>query len=440
MNIATVLNLLPRALRVRVEYRDLSGALTGQVTTTIAPNLKTDFIVNDLGLMPDSYGTVCVDTDAVTDGAWIGGISVYKPNRRTPASEGHDYALYEPFTNEFQGTYTVPLNTFHLGTPSENYVANWTRIADADAADGERLQGRIVVYNDSGEQVAETPVNIPNGGRVDYATHDLLAGRENIDAVGMARFIPNLNSRGENPKFYLTSGRYFYDCARTDFLCSNMLTAFTMPYRPATTNPILGGVSTKDGLSIIEMNNIGGNPVNARISVNVADGISAGNTSMLVPGLATRHLILNRNGSQGFLGDNTVASAVVNSAPGYLSSLSLFYKLENGRLQYGFAAPFAGPPAEAQISEFNSFIGNTNRSELYNFTPDPIQSSLDILNFDGSLIASQQFTIPGHGTQEYVLPVPADTYGSLVIQSNRRGLVFRNYVTGNQYVIPFIGK
>jgi hypothetical protein len=256
----------------------------------------------------------------------------------------------------------------------------------------------------------------------------------------MARFIPALKANGENPLYYLTSGRYFYDCPRTDFLCDDHLTAFTMPYRPATTNPILGGVSTKDGLSIIEMSNIGVLPVNARIAINVADGVSAGNSNLSVPGLATRHLIMNRSGSQGFLADNTVASAVVNSAPGYLSSLSLFYKVENGRLQYGFAAPFAGPPGEAQLSEFNSFLGHSNRSELYNFTSQPIESSMAIVNFDGTLLSTQNFTIPAHGTQEYVLPVPADTYGSLIIQSNRRGLVFRNYVSGDQYVMPFIGK
>ena len=440
MNIASVLNLRPSPLGVIVEYRDASGILRGSVQTEIAANLKRDFIVNDLGLQPSTYGTVCVRTNAQTAGQWLGGVTFYKRNQGANQT-GYDFALYEPFMNPVVGAYTMPLNTFHLGTDARSTVANLVRITDAVSGDARGLRGTILYYNDQGTVVGQDLVNLSDGGRFDYPAHERIGGPENHDAVGMARFIPEPHSDGTAARYYVTSGRYFYDCVGAG--CPNFLTAFTMPYRPPTSNELAGDVSTKDGISIIELNNVGQTDVQAQVGVHGASGAFAGTMTMPVPPLGTRHIIVNRVGDQGFLADNTVGAATVNSAPGYLSSLTLFYKLDkdSGRLLYGTAAPFAGSPGVAQISEFNSFIEHTNRSWLFNSSTQPLSASIDILNFTGQLIAQQQFNLPASGSQDFTLPVPADTYGTLIINSSQSGLVFRNYTSRrDEYVMTYIGK
>ena len=99
----------------------------------LQPNLKQDFIINDLGLLPDTVGTVCVETDAPTSGRWAGGITVYKPDTRNgPVAFGtaFDFAIYYPFEVPHFGTLTVPLNTFHLGVdPTSTWWAPGLRRA-----------------------------------------------------------------------------------------------------------------------------------------------------------------------------------------------------------------------------------------------------------------------------------------------------------------------
>jgi hypothetical protein len=152
INIATVMNQRENSLRVRAQYRDLRGVEHPAVQRTLGAYEKWDMIVNDLGMEPDSYGTFCVYTDAEEQGAWSGGLAVYKRHEATrrpregfSASSEFDFALYYPFTAPRRGTSVVSLNTNAINAQGE--VADWVRLTDGTPNDGVNLAGTLFFYN-----------------------------------------------------------------------------------------------------------------------------------------------------------------------------------------------------------------------------------------------------------------------------------------------------
>jgi len=433
VNIASVINLKPRNLFVTVEYTDLLGVVRGTVSATIKPNLKRDFIVNDLGLEPDTYGTVCVHTDAVEDGSWRGGVALYKANER-PGAVGYDFALYYPFTNPRKGPQAASLNTFHLGASS---VADWVRVTDA-VKDNKNLQGTLLFFDQLGNITQTTEVNLPDGGRFDFSGHEAIGnGLENREAVGMVKFIPKHDS-----EFYFTTARYFYDCPEPLLPagCNDFLSAFIVPNRPPHTGKVFGTVSTSDDiLSIIELNNFEESDATAR--VDVYDGRNNGEIidtlNVWVPANGSIHLIMNP-----ILGDNEVGAAVINSEQ-KISALSLMYRLEDVPgfvLDYGYSTQFTGLPGEVQLSEFNSYLGQRSISEIFNTGQSLASVTIDVLDFQGNVLANLEYMLDGRETLRFELPIPViNTYGTLIVQG--KDVLFRNFVVKDgDYVLPFIGQ
>lgn len=439
INIASVINLQATALQVKVKYLNSAGALVDQVSSSIEPNLKSDFIINDLGLLPDSIGTVCIETNAGGDGGWTGGITIYKPDTRTGTSafgEGFDFAAYYPFLNPTIGMTTTPLNTFHLGTDPSALVANWISIIDATANDGKGVTGELRVFDSTGAVKKVIPVSIPDGGRSDFAGHEALSGVENIDAIGLAQFVSSGNTG-----YYLTLTRYFYDCPGAS--CTNFLTAFNIPRRPGSQQVVSASVSTNDGeIAVIELNNLTDTKSLTKVSVFAETGASAGEQTLSVDPKGTTHLIVNTAGSQGFLAANEVGAAKVATQSGSLSALSIFYKLKDGILQYAYAAPFVESPGAAQLSEFNTFIGHTNRTELYNSSSSSIAVTLDFFDFLGQRIYSETLTLkPSESRRLASLPLPVDSYGTFTVQADVSGIAVRNYVSRpGEYTLPYLGN
>ncbi len=323
-NVLSVINLREKTLRVDVEYRDLFGVVQGKERAYIESYIKKDFDVNAFGLMPDTYGTVCVRTNATTKGSWMGSVTLYKPNFRPGASNGRDFALNYSIRNPFTGVYTLPLNTFHLGTEATSTVANWINITDAS---GKGLEGKIEYFDAQGQVVHTDTVKIPPNGRFDFSGHDALAGTANADAVGMATFTPKKLKGGALATYYITNTRYFYDCFQAS--CGDFLTAFVMPHRPSTNLMTFGGVSTMDGeISIVELNNVTAAAVKTTLKFFDVNGDLAGKETLSVPSRATRHVIVNRAGDSGFFTENSVGSVQISTDGGFISASTLFYKLE----------------------------------------------------------------------------------------------------------------
>jgi len=443
VNIASVINKLSTGLSFKVEYRDLAGITRGSVQATIQSFQKMDFIINDLGLAPDTYGTVCVTADTTVSGAWSGGLTLYKSESRNGTANfgsNFDFALYYPFTNARSGAYTLPLNTYHLGVRADGTVANWVRITDAEYRDGLGLKGTLYFFGEDGSLVKTQDVDLNDGGRFDFSGHEAIGGADNKDAVGMVRFVPQDKPDGKAAKFYMSLGRYFYDCVGAS--CNNFYTAFAIPHRPGTNVGTSGGVSTVNGeLSIVELNNISSELASGSLSVFAADGLSAGGMSLAVPALSTEHIIVNRNGANGFLENNTLASGTVTPETGMLSATSFFYKLDSaGELQYGYAAPLMATTGIVQVSEFNSFIEQTNEVEIYNTEGESISAQITAYDANHNVVLVKDISVPAHGTVRFALDVPKDTYGTVVLQAAHSGLGLRNYVSRpGEYVLPFPG-
>ena len=443
INVATVISRSVTPLDITVEYRDLFGEVKGTAGTTLQPNQKMDFIVNELGLELDTYGTICVAAKTDELGAWMGGVTLYKADTRDgdlPFGTRFDFVLHYPFTNPRTGTFTQPLNTFHLGVQKEATIANWIRLTDAEQGDGERLRGELVYYDANGEVITVDIVDLPDGGRFDYAGHERIGGDNNIDAVGMVRFIPAEKSDGSAQKYYLSLGRYFYDCVGAG--CTNFYTAFVVPYRPASTVAMQGGVSTVNGeLSIVELNNITEDMALVELTSYNGTGTEEAGAMSEVPARATRHQVINKNGDTGFLNGESVGSATVRAVSGAVSAVTFFYKLdESGRLRYAYAAPLVGTGDIVQLSEFNTFIGNKNVAELHNTAETEINVQLVARNVANEVVLVEDITLEPHATERIALALPENTFGTLIIQSDIEGLVFRNYVSREEYTLSFRGQ
>ena len=443
INIASVVNLQPSPLPVAVQYYDANGTLKGEKLAVISANLKIDFLVDDLGLKPDTVGTVCVATNA-EPGAWSGGVVIYKPDARngsTAFGAGFDFALFYPFLNPFRAPVTVSLNTYHLGTDPASTVANWIAITDAQR-DGVPLTGKLLYFNEAGAQISQVAVSIPDGARRDFAGHEAIGGAANKDAIGMARFIPDPLPDTTAARYYLTVTRYFYDCPGSG--CANFLTAFNLPYRPGTLQATYGGASTTNGeISIVELNNVAAGDATAAVKVFGTAGNTQGSPVVPVPARATRHVILNRLGQTGFLAEESVASAAVTPQSGYVSATSLFYKLDSaGRLEYGYAAPLTGTAGQAQISQFNSFISQLNVPEVFNSSTQPVNVTLDFYSYTGLKIADLNVQLQPKQTRRLAsLAVGTNDYGTIVFQGDKAGVVLRNYVRRpGQYTLAFGGQ
>lgn len=432
-NIASVLNLRATTLKVKVVYRDLLGNKLGSVSTELGPNAKQDYIVNDLGLLPDSIGTVCVETDANSSGSWSGDVKMYKPNTR-PGGSGFDFVTSYLFTNSRKGEFQAPLNTFHIGTDPGSLVANWLSIADANTTDGKGVRGAIRYYNDQGEMVHEDKVNLPNGGRFNFPGHDAISPT-NGDATGLARFVPKEVGTTE---YYASLTRLFYDCGKQG-ICNDFLTGFVVPDRPAFAGELAGDVSTIDGLiSVIELNNPGELPEEVQLQVFTEHGSQAGETtSIMVPVGATRHVVVSGN----YLEANMIGSAVVSAKNRYLRALNFFYKVDDTqRLRYAFPAPMVSSSGMVQIADFNSFIENKNSVQLFNPIDQVITGNIAVLGYDGKVLESFDLNLAPHAAIRTLLSVPKDTYGTIILNASKKGLVMRNYTSGNEYTLTSTGQ
>jgi len=420
------MNLLPTPLPLQVEYRDLTGKVQGSVSTVLSGKGKQDFIINDLGLRRDSYGTVCVQTNSSSVGAWSGGMTIYKSDTRSDTrvfGDGFDFALYQNFSNPRKGNYSIPLNTFHVGSEKVSPVANWISVSDGISGDARDLTGTLKYYDGEGRLISDELIHIPDGGRQDFPAHARIAPL-NDDRVGLARFVPD---RASSTSYYLTATRYFYDCAESG--CQDFLTAFTIPYRPPTRAPIGGVIATKSGeMAVLELTNTSATAVTATIHTYLGSGILQHDEFVRMPALSTSHFILNDSNKGGSSEENLPASVYVIPGEGALSASINFYKVDSqNKLLYAHAVPLVGSPGKSQFSDFNSFIDHRNVGSFSNLTDSPMEISLDLRDLSGRVLDRTILTLPAFGSHSLELITPKHSYGTMNIRSNKKGLIFRRF-------------
>jgi len=441
-NIATVINKLAVPIAVNVKYINSFGATLSSVDNFIPGNQRFDYIINDMGLAPNTLGNVCVTANAAA-GSWTGGLAIYKPDERLGKrnfGDAFDFALYYPFLNPSSGRTSVPINTFHLGTLASNTVANWISISDA-VRDGAGLGGVLRFYNAAGVLIGEQEVAIPDGGRADFSAHDGLVGPSNFNAVGLAEFSPDASSGGNPAKYYLNLTRYFYDCNGGGANCTNFHTAFNIPFRPSISTETFGAAATENGeISILELINSGETPVSTDIDVFSSNGVTSGSILRGVPSRGNFNLILNRAGATGYFSDNEFGAVSVNPRDGALQALSLFYKLDSsGTIEYAYAAPFNATPGEVLIASFNSFISHQNSTQITNITNQTQNYNLVFTDSEGNeLFRTARSLSPKASTRFNQIMLDENRYGTLRLESSNNAFVMRNYTSReSSYVLPF---
>jgi hypothetical protein len=441
VNIASIVNHQSQPLTVTATYRDLNGSVKGGRTFTVLPNVKFDLIVNELGLEQDSYGSLCILTDAVRDGAWSGGVTLYKlKNIETGEnafsdSGQFDFALYYPFVNPKTGISTVSLNTNSLGTAGTGTVANWIRITDGNPENTTPLRGRLSFYSQTGTFIQTILVDIPNGGRFDYAGHAILG--EN--AVGLVIFTPAQLSSS----YFIETTRYLYE--GTGASSNNFHTAFTIPDRPATIEPISGFAELlPNQITITETVNV--NPAAGRFSFSYLNSSGASILSppevVLPPRSSYHSIIFGSLFDASTLSDN-LAISQASSIDSPISSISVNYIFgKDSELLYGFAPPLIQSAGKSQITEFNSFLGQKNRLFLFNSTNSEITASITIFDTVGTIISQFDRKLSPRTSLREELQVPIDQYGIILVDSgNAFGLVVRNEVEKDgEFSLPFIGR
>ncbi|MFN8389804.1 MAG: transglutaminase family protein [Bdellovibrionota bacterium] len=433
VNIATVLNHQSTPLGVTMEYRDQDGMLRGQVSFSLPALLKRDIIVNDLGLKQDSYGTVCVFTDAGSPNGWSGGMTIYKRRNNVGPwnpSDEFDFALYYPFQSPQTGRSNWSINTNTVGTDGLGTVANWIRIADAVAGDSRGVTGALVFYDIDGNPLSAQLVRVPDGGRVDFAAHAAIGAHK----IGQAEFVPDDLTQ----EYYIETTRYFYEGVGAS--SEKFYTAFSLPNRPLTGAVVTGKAAVlPNQLGVVEMINGSDASLNASLKFFNAQGSVSGSSEQFITKKGSAHQIVNALNAF-----SDIQSAQVSGPPESIAATTVIYQLnDSGKLQFAYAPPFTESAGAVQLTEFNSFIQHQNILELDNSTNQQLKVNVQVVSFDRTQATSPfEIVLAPKGSERRVLKLPEDTYGTIIVDSNgSTGVVVRNDVArAFQYILPFLGN
>ncbi len=436
VNIATVVNLSDSELEATVVYREgLGGKELGRFRAKIGAMLRQDIIINDLGVEPDTVGTVCIVTPEGSE--WSGGISIYKPTGSDTAfGDSFDYALYYPFAAPVIGETTLPINTYHIGVNSTDTVANWVSIADGVPGDGRGVSGKLHFESAEGDNISTISVNIQDGGRSDFSGHDAIAGESNADSTGTARFEPE----DDGAPYAINLTRYFYNCGG-GASCNSFYTAFSIPHRPATNAETVAIVSTEPNvISIAEVYNASSSPAFNTFTLYGEAGVQSDSQNFGIPARGSQHFVLGAN-------DDLVAAGAPSTVQtpadrDQISAISVYYKLDSsGMLQYGYSTPFVGTTSTTQLSEFNSFISQRNTPVVSNFTNEELKINVKGLTFDNTMFLNTEITLAPNESTVVEAEFPENSYGTIVAESNKAGFVLSNKVLREgEYMLEFLGK
>lgn len=436
INVASIINIKPSGnLTALVEYRNNKGVLLGSVSKNLKPGEKVDLLVNDMGLLPDTIGALCVTTNSTTDGTWAGSITIYRPSLGSLGLGGNfDWALYRPITNSLLGSSSASVNTIRIGMSNNSFVANWISIGDATPGDNKRLRGVLEYRGSNGQVIATQNVDIADGGVAAFGSHVIFGP----DAVGTAVFLPEDGAA----LYSFSNARYFYDCSSG--ACSLFHTAFILPPRPAVTTPVVSGASTlKNEISVVEVVNLAMSIATLSIDLYSGEGVLLKTLPVSVPAYGTRHFVLNSFDPNGAFPDETIGSirAVVSS--GEVSINSMFYHVnKSGYLEYAYTAPAAGQAGANQISQFNSFINHKTELEIVNIGDAALFSDVGFFEYTGFVVWLRHgLSIPAHGTKRLTVFLPRDTYGSVLFKNSHSQVAARVYSSrAYQYTVPYFSQ
>lgn len=434
INIASIQNIKTSGnLNFVLSLYDQDGSQYSSASTNLAAGAKFDFILNDLGLESDTIGTLCVETDASSTGQWQGGVTLYKPSSTSNFfADAFDYVLYFPFLNPNTEEKTLPLNTFKIGMGPNDYVANWVQVFDAVPGDSQGVTGVLTYYDQAGAVLDTVNVSIPDGGRQDFAAHEVLEA----NLVGSAKFVP---TPSVGIKYLANVVRYYLDCRSG--ICDQIFSAVNVPERKRISTEVVAATSTvKNEISVLELTNIGSSLSSIDINMRNQFGDSNGQLSLPLAQYGTSHVIANSSHLGGFYEADKLGAAHISVVAGDVSAVSMFYRLDsNGFLKYVYSAPAIGKQATNSVSQFNSYIDNRIEVELVNLSASDHISNITLIDSFGNIVWRKLgVQIKAKGVTRLAPLLPSNKYGTVFIDSSTDLIIGRVYQGRNkEYLINF---
>jgi len=194
VNILNLLNSGTDSGLANVTYFSDDGAIAGTNSYFLEAGQKLDISLFDLGLTPNTIGTVCASSELQS---LEGGLSLYSPD----GNGAYEFALYYPLEMYKKGrSSALSLNTFNL-VPSEPGAFNWLRLIDGVLGDGLETSGTLRFFDAEGQELREVYVELGDGKRIDFPAHEVLGS----NAYGMATFTPDSDSMS----YFFEVTRYF---------------------------------------------------------------------------------------------------------------------------------------------------------------------------------------------------------------------------------------
>jgi hypothetical protein len=393
-------------------------------------------------LEADSYGTFCVYTDAKSAGSWNGGLTVYKVREMAAPDaldanvsasfgkfSGFDYAIYYPFSAPRRGVAVVSVNTNAINLEGE--VAAWVRLYDGSPGDGSGLRGKLNFYDSEGGVVAEKTVAIPDGGRFDYSGHGVLGQR----AIGTAVFVP----QAANQDYFIEASRYHYEDEIQSGV-ARFFTAYAIPVLASTSANVSGRIlSVGQQIGIVEMMNSRASKDSAQFILFSSAGTGLVSMDISLPENGARHLVLDA-GALNISGQQATSFAL-QAAQGSLSAVTVVYSFNDG-YEYAYAPALSVARYRVQWSEYNTYLGHSNRLVLSNAGDQRVENiKVQVFSRDGDVLQEVLTSLSARETNALVLDsLPADSYGAIRVESSSKEVAVRNEISKKgEYVLIFPG-
>lgn len=414
LNIASVLNHQDAPLTARVKVFSQAGKLLGSARSKIRKQARADFNINDLGLSSGATGTVCVVTDATSDGAWSGGISLHDAT----AEESEQRAvLHYAFSNPLQGKLSVPVNTDRFGDAALGHVETFVTVSDG-TADRKKLKGTLMFYNHAGEMIHEEQLTIADKGSAQVAANEI-AG-EVASEIGRVQFIP----REAESKYRMNATCNILGAANVEDGLMPRVGAFIIPAQGSKKTVVARIVAVEGIENIIELNNNSKkNTAIVVLNVYLSDGTLTGGMTVDVPAQGTTYVSINE---QALLSPGETGYVEVVSEGGAVIAVALAKQMgTNGEFLSGDGLPFTLPQGKKQHARFNGMLGEGQVLELYNSSASETEIELKAFKHDGAkLPLAQSLKLGAHSAVLIPLEeMTAGNYGAVQVKSDKHGII-----------------
>lgn len=404
VNILELINNGTTDMTVTVSLFKIDGQLGSSVDVNLAPRQQFDVILNDMkGFEVNSYGLVKIEYDGLLDGR----VFFY---RRSEGLDAYDFAFGVPLSRPSYGRTAVGFNTFQPSLDpleAQSLVANWLTAVNLSP----QTKGfTIEKYNQLGELLSSSRVEIPGFGRVDVDGGHVNPGPLN---VGFNEIIPDdpdspyigqLMRYGNN-----ASGGYNF--------------AFPLAAKAGTGRTIHVPISRDyDAQNWLEVVNTKGEAVTATVECRAADGTIL----RTWPDLDLAQRFQKHLNVSELLGmDESGVCTITPSARNSIIAQSMYYFRDSSS---GSMLAMYGSQARESLGiglygSYNLFLGMNSTLRVMNPTEKNVSFLMEVFGYNGTL-SKKNVIVPALGSVDLYLHdtrlygTQADTYG-VVTLSNR---------------------